>query len=105
MEEEPQSINAFKETFLKQFHILAKVMEWRSNLDLCRQKDNETVSQYTARFRDILEKLYPTEDVEAIYLHQYIRGFKSEILHLGTIASKTTIQEALEDAKTAEVTL
>ena len=105
LENEPESINAFKEIFLEQFRTPAKVMEWRSNLDLCRQKDNETVSQYTARFRDILEKLYPNEDVEAIYLHQYIRGFKPEILRLGTVASKTTIQEVLEAAKTAEVTL
>src|SRR3954471_1773139 len=34
-----------------------------------------------------------------------MRGLKAEILQLGTIASKTTIDEALEAAKTAEVTL
>jgi hypothetical protein len=101
----PNDIDELKDMFLEQFRTPAKVLEWRSSLDLCRQKENETVSQYTARFRDIFEKLHPNENIEAHYLHQYIRGLKAEILRLGTVAAKTTINDALEAAKTAEVTL
>ncbi len=100
----PATINNFKRQFLEQFRTTTKVLGWRSELDLCRQKDDETVTQYAGRFRDLLEKIYPGVNQEEAHLHQFIRGMKSEIIRLGNVASKTTFNTALEAAKTAEIT-
>ena len=72
---------------------------------MCRQKEDETILQYTGKFRDLLEKIYSNENKEEIYLHQFIHGIKSDIIQLGNVTSKTTLREAVEAAKLAEVTL
>src|SRR3954470_13807886 len=73
----PITIARFKQLFLEQFRTTTKVLGWRSELDLCRQKDDETVSQYAGQFRNLLEKIYPNANQEKAHLHQFIRGMKS----------------------------
>ena len=58
-------------------------MNWRNQLEMCRQKDNETIDQYVARFRDLLAKIYPGKDIENDYLYQFLRGLHPEILEKG----------------------
>jgi len=102
---EPESYEEFRKIFLEQFRTPARVMTWRNQLEMCRQKDNETVDQYVARFRDLLAKIYPGKDLEDDYLHQFLRGLQPEILEKGITSMSESIEEAVKAARITESTL
>src|SRR5215218_1489880 len=80
-------------------------MTWRNQLEMCYQKDNETVDQYVARFRDLLAKIYPGKDLEDDYLYQFLRGLQPEILEKGITSMSESIEEAVKAARITESTL
>jgi hypothetical protein len=100
----PLDIEEFKNAFLQQFRTPTKIAEWRSQFELCKQNHGETVDQYTARFRELLGKIYTDPNAQNLYLHQYIRGLRSELIRLGNVASKNNFNDAMEAAKAAEIT-
>jgi hypothetical protein len=80
-------------------------MNWSNQLEMCRQKDNETIDQYVARFRDLLAKIYSGKNIEDDYLHQFLRGLHSEILEKGVASMADTVEEAVKAVRITESTL
>ena len=101
----PEDFDTFKKIFLEQFRTPARVMTWRNQLEMCCQKDNETIDQYVARFRDLLAKIYPDKDIEDDYLHHFLRGLNPEILEKGIASMSNSVEEAVKAARITESTL
>jgi len=104
LEQKPEMMDEFGGLFLEQFQTPAEVIEWRRELELSHQK-NRTVDQYAATFRELVNKVHVGEIDLDIYLHQFIRGLRPEILENGPVTQATSLDEAIQAAKIAEATL
>ena len=101
-EKDPQE--SFKYWFINQYCGPDKQYEWMIQIRQLKQAPGETVSSYATKLKDLYfradpRKRYPEYDA----LNQFIEGLRPELRKQTRMALPSTLEEAINKAKAAEL--
>ncbi|GBC36526.2 hypothetical protein GLOIN_2v1777707 [Rhizophagus irregularis DAOM 181602=DAOM 197198] len=96
--------NNFDTRFINYFATAARRNQWTRELQNIKQGDNESVENYSRRFKKLLNKATQGEALAARYqINYYINGLKSFLVGQVVIGNTDTLEATITRAKLVEL--
>jgi hypothetical protein len=97
---------SFKHTFMKQYCSTFKKAQWKQQLRAHKQRQGETIESYTSKIYELWHRIDPqNRRTEEDKIQEYIEGLRPEFtIHVQGMMP-TTVEQAIEKARSIEIAL